>query len=65
MKWIWRIASQKLSLWKETVKTRLGVENKWTTNLPTQPYESEVWRAIRIQWINFVNKCKIKVGKRG
>lgn len=31
MKWLWRFASQEQSLWKETIKTRYGMEDFWTS----------------------------------
>ncbi|WMV30346.1 hypothetical protein MTR67_023731 [Solanum verrucosum] len=64
MKWLWRFASQEQALRKETIKARFGMENKWTTYMPTQPYGTRVWRwrSIRSQWIKFANNCKIKVG---
>lgn len=65
MKWLWRFASQEQALWKETIKARFGMENKWTTYMPTQPYGTGVWRSIRSQWISFANRCKIKVGNGG
>ncbi|WMV46335.1 hypothetical protein MTR67_039720 [Solanum verrucosum] len=65
MKWLWRFASQEQALWKETIKARFGMENKWTTYMPTQPYGTGVWRSIRSQWIKFANNCKIKVGNGG
>ena len=40
MKWLWRFA-QELALWKETIKARIGMERKWTTYTPTQPYGPE------------------------
>ncbi|KAG5580719.1 hypothetical protein H5410_051346 [Solanum commersonii] len=65
MKWLWRFASQEQALWKGTIKARFGMENKWTTYMPTQPYGTGVWRSIRSQWIKFANNYKIKVGNGG
>ncbi|KAG5617177.1 hypothetical protein H5410_017001 [Solanum commersonii] len=65
MKWLWRFVSQEQALWKETIKTRFGMENLWITSLPTQPYGSGVWRSIRNLWAKFFNKCKTKVGNGG
>ena len=65
MKWLWRFASQEQALWKETIKARFGMENKWNTYMPTQLYGTGVWRSIRTQWIKFANNCKIKVRKGG
>lgn len=63
--WLRRFASQEQALWKEIIKARFGIEDKWTTYLPTQPYGTGVWRSIRNQWINFANSRKIKVGNGG
>ena len=65
MKWLWSFASHEQALWKKTIKTRFGMENKWTAYMPTQPYGTGVLRSIRTQWIKFANHRKIKSGNGG
>lgn len=42
LKWLWRFASDEQSLWKETIKTRYGMENFWTSMTITHPYGTGV-----------------------
>lgn len=50
MKWLWKFVSQEISLWKGVVTAKYGMENKWMTEVVTNPYNCSVWRSIRNLW---------------
>lgn len=65
MEWLWRFASQKQSLWGDTIKAGQSVETKWISNIATQPYGTGLWGTIRNLWPKFINKCTIKIRDGG
>ncbi|WMV10212.1 hypothetical protein MTR67_003597 [Solanum verrucosum] len=62
LKWLWRLATDDQSLWKDTIFARYGKEGSWTTKEVNTPYGVGLWRTIRNQWPRIWNNSVINVG---
>ncbi|WMV11476.1 hypothetical protein MTR67_004861 [Solanum verrucosum] len=62
LKWLWRLATDYQSLWKDTIFARYGKEGSWTTKEVNTPYGVGLWRTIRNQWPRIWNNSVINVG---
>ncbi|WMV33017.1 hypothetical protein MTR67_026402 [Solanum verrucosum] len=58
MKWLWRLASSELVLWKEVIQ--LKYEMAWTTKIATDTYGISLWRSIRNLWPKLRENCSIR-----
>lgn len=52
LKWLWRLAADDRSLWKEIIIARYRREGPRTTKEVKNPYGVGLWRTIRNQWPN-------------
>lgn len=59
------ICFSRASLWKETINTRYGMEDFWTSKEALPPYGTGVCRSIRNLWPKLINSSKIKIGNGG
>ncbi|WMV14448.1 hypothetical protein MTR67_007833 [Solanum verrucosum] len=62
MKWLWKFVSPEVSLWKEVIIEKYGMEDKWMTEVVTNPYNCSVWRSIRNLWQLVKERTSCKVG---
>ncbi|WMV40904.1 hypothetical protein MTR67_034289 [Solanum verrucosum] len=62
LKWLWRLATDDQSLWKDTIFARYGKEGSWTTKEVNTPYGVGLWRTIRNQWPGIWSNSVINVG---
>lgn len=62
MKWLWKFVSPEVSLWKEVIIEKYGMEDKWMTEVITNPYNCSVWRSIRNLWQLVKERTSCKVG---
>lgn len=62
MKWLWKFASPEEALWKEVIRTKYGMQDRWMTEDETTPYNCSVWRSIRNLWPLVTSRSRCKVG---
>lgn len=61
MKWLWKLASSELALWKEEViQLKYEMTDHWTTKMATDTYGISLWRSIRNLWPKLRENCSIR-----
>lgn len=61
MKWLWKYANDKQTLWGKVIETKYEEEDGWMTKEVTTPYGVNLWRSIRILWNELKSFSRIKV----
>ncbi|WMV38316.1 hypothetical protein MTR67_031701 [Solanum verrucosum] len=66
MKWLWKFASPEEALWKEVIRSKYGMQDRWMTEEVTTPYNCSVWRSIRNLWqlVSTRTSCKVGNGEK-
>ncbi|WMV29067.1 hypothetical protein MTR67_022452 [Solanum verrucosum] len=50
-------------LWREVIKAKYEMENRWMTKMVTTPYGCGIWRSIRNLWPLFLSRIRFQVGQ--
>ncbi|WMV19385.1 hypothetical protein MTR67_012770 [Solanum verrucosum] len=59
MKWLWKYANDKETLWGRVIEAKYEEEDRWMTKEITTPYGVNLWRSIRDLWNEL--KCFFKI----
>ncbi|CAN4092377.1 unnamed protein product [Withania somnifera] len=65
LKWLSKFTNEDNLLWTDAITAKYGMEDKWKTNMVTNPYDYTVWRAIRNIWILIHPNVKSQGGGLG
>ncbi|WMV41678.1 hypothetical protein MTR67_035063 [Solanum verrucosum] len=63
LKWLWKFMTGENMLWREVIRAKYEMENRWMTKMVTTPYGCGSWRSIRNLWPLFLSRIRYQVGQ--
>ena len=58
LKWLWKFMTGENMLWREVIRDKYEMENRWMTKMVTTPYERGIWRTVRNLWSLFRSRIR-------
>ncbi|TMX01072.1 hypothetical protein EJD97_025261, partial [Solanum chilense] len=62
LKWLWKFMTGENMLWREVIRAKYEMENRWMTKMVTTPYGCGIWRSVRNLWPLFRSRIRFQVG---
>ena len=62
LKWLWKFMTGENMLWREVIRDKYEMENRWMTKMVTTPYGCGIWWAVRNLWPLFRSRIRFQVG---
>ena len=62
LKCLWKFITGENMLWREMIRAKYEMENRWMTKMVTTPYGCGIWRSVRNLWPLFRSRIRFQVG---
>lgn len=62
MKWWWRYAQERTSIWKELVNIKYGRHDRWNTKQNNDPYGVGPWKYVNKLREEFFQEVSFRIG---
>ena len=62
LKWLRKFMTGENMLWREVIRDKYEMENRWMTKMVTTPYGCGIWRSVRNLWPLFRSRIRFQVG---